>query len=105
MLVPTLNSSVSRLRPGWARPVTDCRPSRPAISSSWRLRISRSISAGAAPGHSVVTVMTGRLTSGASWIGMFCSATRPNITTMSTAATTAIGRSMAVRIRFIRTLR
>jgi hypothetical protein len=71
------------------------------MTSSWRLTTSRSTSAGAAPPHTVVMVITGRLTSGDSWIGIDCSATRPNMTTMRTAEITAIGRSMAPRIRFI----
>ena len=46
------------------------------------------------------TVITGRRTSGASWIGMTRSASTPNITTINTAATTAIGRPIAVLIKF-----
>ena len=63
--------------------------------------ISRSISAGEAPGQLVLMVMTGLRTSGVSWIGMVVSARRPNSTAISTAETMAIGRSMARRIKFI----
>ena len=92
MLAPTANSSVIRLRPCSALEIMDTRFSRPASSSSWRLTISRSISAGAAPAQVVVTVITGRFTSGASWIGICSSATIPNITVIRTAEITAIGR-------------
>jgi len=56
---------------------------------------------GGAPNHCVVMVMTGRLTSGASWMGMVRSATKPNSTTNNTAETTAMGRPMAAVMRFI----
>ena len=46
-------------------------------------------------------VRTGLRTSGVSWIGIVCSATRPNISTIRIAATTAIGRLMASLIRFM----
>ena len=54
----------------------------------------------APPARLVVTVMTGRRRSGASWTGMVRSASTPNMTVISTAATTAMGRSMAMRMRF-----
>ncbi len=101
MSVATWNSSSSSAFPVSAVPVIVSRPCRPFSTSSCWVRISRSTSAGAAPGHSVSTVITGRLTSGASCTGIDCSATMPNITTMMTAATTAMGRSMARRMRFI----
>ena len=70
MSVPTWNSSSIDAWPVSARLVILRSPSRPRSSSSWRLTISRSTSSGAAPGHSVRTLMTGWLTSGASWIGI-----------------------------------
>ena len=46
-------------------------------------------------------VRTGLRTSGVSWIGIVCSATRPNISTIRIAAITAIGLLMASLIRFM----
>ena len=101
MSLPTANSSSTSALPVWAMPVIRSRPCSPFSASSWRVTISRSTSAGAAPGQSVSTVITGWRTSGASCTGIALSATRPNITTISTAAITAIGRSIARRIGFI----
>ena len=60
--------------------------------------ISRSTSTGEPPAQLVVTVMIGRRTSGVSWIGMMLSASRPNMSVIATAASTAMGRPMAVRM-------
>ena len=75
MLVPTPNSRVTVAWPSSDVLSIRSSPSRPFMTSSCSLTISRSISAGAAPGHSVVIEITGLLTSGASWIGMVSSAT------------------------------
>ena len=75
MSVPIWNSSSIEARPISALLLILRRPSSPRSSSSWRLTISRSTSAGAAPAQSVRTLITGWLTSGASWIGMLSSAT------------------------------
>ena len=101
MLVPSANSSLISPSPVQPCETMSVTPTRPVSTSSWGIRISRSISAGAAPAQLVVTVMTGRRTSGVSWIGMVWSASRPNRTTISTAATTATGRSIARRMMFI----
>ena len=45
--------------------------------------------------------MTGRCTSGVSWMGMVSSATTPKVTSIKTAAITAVGRPIAMRMRFI----
>src|ERR671918_1391882 len=104
MFWPTLNSSVTSAAPSRAREYMRSTPWSPRSTSSCSLRISRSTSAGAAPGHSVVIMITGSRTSGVSWMGRVASAPRPNTTAMSTAAITAIGRSIASRIRFISAL-
>ena len=49
----------------------------------------------------VVTLISGLETSGASWMGMRCRARKPKISTIITAAITAVGRLMAPSIRFI----
>ena len=97
---PIPNSSLIRERPSWLSEEIFCRPSRPLSTSSCLLVISRSISAGAAPGQLVCRLITGLRTSGVSWIGIFASATTPNKTTINTAAITATG-SIAMRIRYI----
>ena len=94
MSMVTLNSSVIRARPSSDALSMDARLSSPLNASSCRLTISRSISAGEPPRQLVATVITGRATSGVSWMGMVRSASAPNIVTMSTAAMTAIGRSI-----------
>ena len=94
MSMSTLNSRLIRARPSCAELSSAARPSRPLNASSWRLTISRSISAGEPPLQLVVTVMTGRATSGVSWMGMVRSASAPNIVTMRTAAMTARGRAI-----------
>ena len=94
MSMETLNSRVIRDRPSSEALSMEARPSSPLNDSSWRLTISRSISAGEPPLQLVVTVMTGRATSGVSWMGMVRSASAPNIVTMRTAAMTARGRAI-----------
>ena len=101
MFWPTLNSRVTWPRLSSDRLDISTRPSRPLSFFSWRLTISRSTSAGAAPPQKVLIEIMGLRTSGASWMGMISKATRPKVTTIKTAATTAMGRSIAVRIRSI----
>ena len=66
MFWPTLNSSVMRLRPRSESLDISTTPSMPASSSSRRLVISRSTSSGEVPRQEVVTLRTGRRTSGVS---------------------------------------
>ena len=67
-------------------------------TSSWGSRISVSTSSGAAPGHTVLTVIVGVWMSGVSWIGRSTTDKAPNSTTRTIPTTTVIGRWMAIQV-------
>ena len=93
--VPTRSSRVTLPLPDRASLVMRSRPCRLLSTSSCSSRISRSTSAGAAPGQFVDTLRVGISMSGVSWMGMPRSASTPKSTTRATPTTTPTGRRMA----------
>ena len=87
--------------PRWALETMRFTPDSPRSTFSCGSMISASTSSGAAARHPVRMVISGRSTSGVSWIGRRERLSAPNRTTSSTATSVAVGLESASRVQLI----